>query len=93
MKAVKITAANQGYLASRYGEDDDLDVFPVGYNLVTHFGDNGEYRYDGVIDDAELDRLFVRGQTLHNNFFEITNRQEDGNGSEKNATAVSNYYY
>jgi hypothetical protein len=74
-KAVKITEANQQELIGRYGADMyDLDQFPVGYWLVTDFGDNGEYRYDGVLLEADLDAKYTRTKTLLNGFIEIKRR-------------------
>ncbi|MET0786544.1 MAG: hypothetical protein ABWY25_07560 [Paenisporosarcina sp.] len=73
MKAVKITKENQVQLATRYGEDD-LEQFPIGYIMIANWGDNGEYRYEGVLTEVNFSLKFVKGEALENGFFAISRK-------------------
>jgi hypothetical protein len=72
MKAILITRDNRNMLANRYGVEPD--EFAIGYYLIAEFGDNGEFRHQGMLTSAELDRLFIRGEALDNGFFAIKRR-------------------
>lgn len=72
MKGIVITQSNQQLLMSRYMVNVfDTDMFPIGYIMITDFGDNGERRYEGVITQELFDSLYVRGEDLKNDFFAI----------------------
>lgn len=72
MKGIVITKQNQPLLMSRYGTNIfDEEMFPIGYIMVTDFGDNGESRYDGVLSQELFDSMYVRGEDLRNDFFAI----------------------
>ena len=72
MKAVVITKDNQQQLMARYGVDpNDTDQFPIGYIMITVFGDNGDERYEGVITQATFDEEYIKGTSLKNGFFAI----------------------
>ena len=73
MKAVTITKENQSTLATRYGKSD-LEEFPIGYIMVANFGDNGEYRYEGILTSAKFDATFVKGEALQNGFYAISRK-------------------
>ena len=73
LKAVTITQGNQLYLANRY-RTMDLDEFPIGFIMVAAFGDNGEYRYDGVLTEAKFNEKFTKGRALENGFYSITRK-------------------
>lgn len=70
MKGIMITSENQQELLLRYGEID-ADIFPVGYIMVTDFGDNGEVRYQGVLNQAGFDAAYEKGVALLNGFFAV----------------------
>lgn len=75
MKGVVITESNQQSLMARYGVlPEDTDQFPVGFIMITMFGDNGEERYEGVVGEERFNKSFVRGQDLANDFFEVINK-------------------
>jgi hypothetical protein len=70
MKAIKITAANQEMLMARY-QSEDPEMFPIGYVLITHFGDNGDCMHDGVITQELFDQTFETTGNLENGFVAI----------------------
>ena len=72
MKATLITLDNKDFLAQRYGVE--TEEFEVGYFLIAEFGDNGEFRHQGMLTGAELDAHFTRGEVLENGFFAITRK-------------------
>lgn len=74
MKAVLITSANRGTLASRHEvESHDLDdMLPLGYYYLADFGDEN-LDYD-LLQKVDLDRLFTIGVSLENGFFEIVRK-------------------
>ncbi|MET0785201.1 MAG: hypothetical protein ABWY25_00645 [Paenisporosarcina sp.] len=75
MKGIVITQSNQQLLMSRYMVNVfDTDMFPIGYIMITDFGDNGERRYEGVITQELFDSLYVRGEDLKNDFFAIVKK-------------------
>lgn len=74
MKAVLITESNRDYLASRYNLD--VEAFPVGYIMVAEWGDDGRFRYQGILTQEKFDELFVKGKTLANEFFEIHPKEQ-----------------
>lgn len=72
MKAIVITKQNQQFLMSRYSVNVfDTDLFPIGYIMVTDFGDNGDRPFEGVVTQEMFDSLYVRGEDLQNDFFAI----------------------
>lgn len=73
MKACKITLDNIDMLAGRFQIDkDDYPVMlPVGYWLVTAFGDSSDY---DLVEDAKLDEEYTRGRELQNGFIEVVIR-------------------
>jgi len=72
MKAITITRDNQQMLATRYNLD--VGAFPIGYIMVANWGDNGEYRYEGVLTEENFNAKYVRGQALENGFYSITKK-------------------
>lgn len=73
MKAIKITTSNQLMLCSRY--QISYDEFPIGYWLVTTFGDNGEETlFEGLLDQVIFYELFTVDETLENDFISITKK-------------------
>jgi len=72
MKATLITSGNRSMLAQRYSTE--VEEFEVGYFLIAEFGDNGEFRHQGMLTKDELDAHFTRGEVLDNGFFEIKRR-------------------
>jgi hypothetical protein len=75
MKGIKITESNQQMLMARYNiPHDDLEMFPIGYIMITDFGDNGEERYEGVLTQARFDQSFAEGEALSNGFFAINRK-------------------
>ncbi len=70
MKAIAITKANQHMLMIRYNSSD-FDEFPPGYILVTWFGDNGDFKYRGVLSEANFNAKYVKGEALENGFFAV----------------------
>lgn len=70
MKAIKITADNQQLLASRFGVDvDDYDdVLPLGYWLVTDFGN--DETFDTLTEDM-FNHNFIVGDKLENGFVAV----------------------
>lgn len=70
MKAVKITAENQQFLASRFGvePDDYTDMLPIGYWLVTDFGNDDTF--DTLTEDM-FNHNFIVGDTLENGFVAV----------------------
>lgn len=74
-KAINITKENQQQLMTRYGfPQDDTDAFPIGFVLVTWFGDNGDSRYEGVLTQENFNATYVKGEALQNGFYAITYR-------------------
>lgn len=74
MKAVLITTINRPMLAARYlvDVDDYDDMLPIGYYLVTDFGN--DEKFDTLTTD-NLNALFDIGPELENNgFFEVTRK-------------------
>ena len=72
LKGIVITQSNQQILMSRYMVNVfDTDMFPIGYIMITMFGDNGESRYEGVITQELFDSMYVRGEDLKNDFFAV----------------------
>lgn len=69
MKAILITRDNRNMLAVRYGVEPD--EFAIGYYLIAEFGDNGEFRHQGMLTGMKLDMHFTRGEVLENGFFAI----------------------
>lgn len=80
MKAIKITPTNQKMLATRYLLD--LDAFPLEYVMVTEFGDNGDYRYEGVLTEVEFNEKFVKVAEIGNGFWDVVRIpvEDGGNG-------------
>jgi len=72
MKATLITTSNKSMLAQRY--NTEVEEFEVGYYLIAEFGDNGEFRHQGMLTKDELDAHFTRGEVLDNGFFAIKRR-------------------
>lgn len=72
MKATLITWGNRDFLAGRYNVE--IEEFEVGYFLIAEFGDNGEFRHQGMLTGDELDKHFTRGEVLENGFFAITRK-------------------
>jgi hypothetical protein len=70
MKGVLITAINQASLGHQYRVDpDDLDdMLPLGYILLADFG--GEW-YEGIITQTKFDTLYLKGDTLENDYFVV----------------------
>lgn len=71
-KAVKITKDNRTALATRYALD--LDAFPIDYFLVTVFGDDGDYRYEGVLTEEKFNEKFAVVRYIENDFFDIVEK-------------------
>jgi hypothetical protein len=69
MKAVIITEKNTDFLCTRFGIVDVGDQFPIGYILVTDFGNDETF---SVLSPVNFDLEFEQtGTTLLNDFFEI----------------------
>jgi hypothetical protein len=70
MKAIKITKDNRQLLASRFNVDvDDYDdMLPIGYWLVTDFGNDDTF--DTLTEDM-FQHNFIVGDTLENDFVAV----------------------
>lgn len=70
MKAVLISSTNRDLLASRFETAlDKEDQLPIGYFLVTDFGNDETFE---IISATNFDSLFERtGVDLKNDFFEV----------------------
>ena len=69
MKAVLITKSNQASLGSRFMVDDVLEEIPIGYVLVTDFGNDEKF---DLLTVENLNAKFVAtGVTLDNGFYEV----------------------
>ena len=72
MKAVKVTEDNYLALSNQYQIDDPDDVKDaIGLYLIADFGQGLEVSY---IKKEDLDKSFVVGEKLLNEYFEITRR-------------------
>lgn len=72
LKGIVITNDARLMLMSRYNVPiEDVEQFPLGYIMVADFGDNGEFRYEGVLTETRFNELFVKGKALMNGFFEV----------------------
>lgn len=71
MKAVRITKENVDFLATRFGveTEDKEDLLPVGYVLVTDFGN--DEKFDVLTVDIFNHNFNETGVTLDNDFFEV----------------------
>jgi len=67
MKAIKITVENRSMLAGRFGREDTNEL-PVGYWLVTDFGNDETFE---TVTPARFAALFTVGETLKNDFVDI----------------------
>jgi hypothetical protein len=74
MKAIVITPENQDMLCIRY--DLDAGAFPIGYIMVTEFGDEGDFRYIGVLHETTFNEKYVKGEAIQNGFFAVTKKEE-----------------
>lgn len=71
MKAIIIASKKvQDMLASRYGILDKDELLPIGYTLVTDFGNDETF---DVITQEKFDANFVKVADLENGFFSIVN--------------------
>lgn len=71
MKAIYITTANRPMLMQRYNQIEEK-FFPLGYWLVTDFGD--ENMDFSLLTSDKLDELFDRGPAIQNGFIQITRK-------------------
>ena len=69
MKAVLITSSNLSFLAGRFRVEDPADVFPLGYTLVTDFGNDDTWEV--LTSDVLEEKFTPTGVKLANGFYEI----------------------
>ncbi len=74
-KGIKIDEKNRPMLASRFMVDelDWPDMLPLGYILVTDFGNDEKF---DTLTQENLDRFFTVGEVIENGFFAITPTDE-----------------
>ena len=70
MKGIIITAANQSMLLNRFTTALDLEQLPIGYILVTDFGNDDTFE---VLTTAMFNANYevVPGEPLQNEFFAV----------------------
>lgn len=71
MKAIKVTEKNIDFLASRFNilPDDKEDRFPVGYYVVTDFGN--DETFDVVSEAVFLAKFVITDPELDNDWIGI----------------------
>lgn len=71
MKGIIITGENQTMLLNRFTTAHDLEQLPIGYILVTDFGNDDTFE---VLTTTVFNTNYavVTGQDLLNDFFEVT---------------------
>ena len=86
MKATLITRDNKDMLAQRYGVE--TEEFEIGYFLIAEFGDNGEFRHQGMLTGRGIGRSFHSVErSLENEFLHqlpASNRKKNNAYNRKN---------
>lgn len=74
-KAITITERNRPMLAGRFmvDKDDWDDMLPLGYHLVTDFGN--DEKFDTLTTD-NFNKFFVANLPIENDFIAITPKDE-----------------
>lgn len=71
MKAILITKENQNTLMGHFARSDQEDLFPIGYYLITDFG-NDEY-FDTITVEM-FNQLFNNDGAIKNGWIAISRK-------------------
>lgn len=68
MKGIVITAENQQMLVNKFTTGEDLEQFPIGYVLITDFGNEDTFE---TLTPELFAAKFTAGENLKNDFFDV----------------------